>query len=67
MQDVKCVVVGDYKVGKTCLLLTYAERTIPTDFLPALIDDLSESVPTVTTEDGTIVKFEMVDTPGGYV
>ena len=29
MQNVKCVIVGDNSVGKSCLLITFASKTFP--------------------------------------
>lgn len=37
--DVKCVVVGDGAVGKTCLLMTWRDRQFPTDYIPMVIDN----------------------------
>ena len=33
-KNIKCVVVGDGAVGKTCLLTTYAEGHFPHEYVP---------------------------------
>lgn len=39
MRTVKCSVVGDESVGKTSMIITYATKRFPMDFLPTVSDN----------------------------
>ena len=61
MQTIKCVVVGDGAVGKTCLLLRYANDTFSPTFITTIGIDFK--IKTIDI-NGKKVKLQIWDTAG---
>ena len=61
MQTIKCVVVGDAAVGKTCAIERFTTNAFPEEYIPTVDDDFS-MVPHMV--DGTPIHLKLWDTAG---
>lgn len=60
LSTVKCVVIGDGAVGKTCLLISYAKGDFPREYVPTVFDNFAVSVEV----GGQKITLNLLDTAG---
>ena len=60
MDSIKCVVLGDEKVGKTCLLVSYSANGFPIQYVPTVYESYSADI----TADGRPMNLDLNDTSG---
>ncbi|XP_050418372.2 cdc42 homolog [Patella vulgata] len=60
MEALKCVVVGDGAIGKTCMLFSYTCNKFPRDYVPTVFDSYSVNL----TVGGEMYSLGLFDTAG---
>ena len=61
-KGVSCLLVGDSKVGKTCMVRSYTQNEFPNEYKPTLLDNYKASVDTTFCK----VDLEITDISGTH-
>ena len=59
-ENIKCTLVGDKRVGKTSMLLSFQTDTYPSQYIPTILDTYSKSV----DYNGTPINLQLYDIGG---
>ncbi|XP_019875334.1 cdc42 homolog isoform X2 [Aethina tumida] len=59
-KTIKCVIVGDRKIGKTSLAVSYSNDKFPSEYTPTVYDNYK----VVVEVDGKKIRYDICDTAG---